>query len=78
MDVLDRILPDGSHIGHNKFMLYLNSKSEPTAVLTASINWTSTGLCAQTNNSLLGNAEFASANSNRPDFTNACGTAAQS
>ncbi|MDR6393535.1 phospholipase D-like domain-containing protein [Paraburkholderia phenoliruptrix] len=53
VDVLDRILPDGSHIGHNKFVLYLNSKSEPAAVLTGSTNWTSTGLCAQTNNSLI-------------------------
>ncbi|MBN3762004.1 phospholipase D-like domain-containing protein [Burkholderia sp. Ac-20365] len=52
-DVLDRMLPDGSHIGHNKFVLYLNSKGAPTAVLTGSTNWTSTGLCAQTNNSLI-------------------------
>ncbi|RDK06127.1 phospholipase D-like domain-containing protein [Cupriavidus lacunae] len=53
VDVLDRMLPDGNHIGHNKFMLYLDSKNVPTAVLTGSTNWTSTGLCAQTNNSLI-------------------------
>ncbi len=53
VDVLDRILPDGSHIGHNKFVLYLDAQNKPTAVLTGSTNWTSTGLCAQTNNSLI-------------------------
>lgn len=47
------MLPDGNHIGHNKFMLYLDAKNVPTAVLTGSTNWTSTGLCAQTNNSLI-------------------------
>ncbi|MGF6573922.1 phosphatidylserine/phosphatidylglycerophosphate/cardiolipin synthase-like enzyme [Paraburkholderia sp. GAS333] len=53
VDILDRILPDGSHIGHNKFVLYLDGKGKPAAVLTGSTNWTSTGLCAQTNNSLI-------------------------
>lgn len=53
MDVLDRILPDGSHIGHNKFVLYMDGQGKPAAVLTGSTNWTSTGLCAQTNNSLI-------------------------
>ncbi len=53
VDILDRMLPDGSHIGHNKFVLYLDSNGKPAAVLTGSTNWTSTGLCAQTNNSLI-------------------------
>jgi len=53
VDVLDRILPDGNHIGHNKFVLYLDAQNKPTAVLTGSTNWTPTGLCAQTNNSLI-------------------------
>lgn len=53
VDMLDRIFPDSSHIGHNKFMLYLDGKGKPAAVLTGSTNWTSTGLCAQTNNSLV-------------------------
>jgi hypothetical protein len=37
----------------NKFVLYLNSKGEPAAVLTGPTNWTSTGLCAHTDNSLI-------------------------
>ncbi|MGF6780843.1 phospholipase D-like domain-containing protein [Paraburkholderia sp. GAS334] len=53
VDVTDRMLPDGSHIGHNKFMLYVDAHGKPTAVLTGSTNWTSTGLCAQTNNSIV-------------------------
>ncbi|MFK4442925.1 phosphatidylserine/phosphatidylglycerophosphate/cardiolipin synthase-like enzyme [Caballeronia udeis] len=53
VDVTDRMLPDGSHIGHNKFMLYVDAKSTPASVLTGSTNWTPTGLCAQTNNSIV-------------------------
>lgn len=53
VDMLDRMFPDSSHIGHNKFMLYVDSKGKPDTVLTGSTNWTSTGLCAQTNNSLV-------------------------
>lgn len=52
VDVTDRMLPDG-HIGHNKFMVYVNSEGKPQAVLTGSTNWTSTGLCAQSNNALV-------------------------
>lgn len=52
-DIIDRMLPDGSHIGHNKFMLYADVHGKPAAVLTGSTNWTSTGLCAQTNNSIV-------------------------
>ncbi|WP_368623402.1 phospholipase D-like domain-containing protein [Paraburkholderia sp. BR13444] len=53
VDILDRMLPDGNHIGHNKFVLYLDAENNPAAVLTGSTNWTPTGLCAQTNNSLI-------------------------
>ena len=48
----DRIMPNG-HIGHNKFLVYVDSKNKPRAVLFGSTNWTPTGLCAQTNNSLV-------------------------
>ena len=51
VNVIDRILGDGS-IPHNKFMV-LNQKGAPVAVLTGSTNWTSTGLCTQTNNALV-------------------------
>lgn len=49
--VIDRILPAG-HIPHNKFVL-LKEGGQPSTVLTGSTNWTSTGLCTQTNNALL-------------------------
>ena len=49
--VIDRILGKGS-IPHNKFMV-LTESGKPTAVLSGSTNWTSTGLCTQTNNALV-------------------------
>ncbi|WP_315744865.1 MULTISPECIES: phospholipase D-like domain-containing protein [unclassified Bradyrhizobium] len=49
--VIDRILGKGD-IPHNKFMV-LTQSGEPTAVLSGSTNWTSTGLCTQTNNALI-------------------------
>lgn len=49
--VVDRILQKGS-IPHNKFMV-LSQNNAPVATLTGSTNWTSTGLCTQTNNALI-------------------------
>lgn len=49
--VTDRILAKGD-IPHNKFMV-LTENGKPTAVLSGSTNWTSTGLCTQTNNALV-------------------------
>ena len=49
--VIDRILGKGS-IPHNKFMV-LSQNGKPAAVLSGSTNWTSTGLCTQTNNALV-------------------------
>jgi phosphatidylserine/phosphatidylglycerophosphate/cardiolipin synthase-like enzyme len=46
-------LPPSSHIVHNKFLIYVDAKKRPQAVLTGSTNWTATGLCAQTNNALV-------------------------
>lgn len=48
----DRIMPAG-HIGHNKFLVYVDDHNKPKAVLLGSTNWTPTGLCAQTNNTLI-------------------------
>ena len=48
----DRIMPS-NHIGHNKFLVYVDKNKKPKAVLLGSTNWTSTGLCAQTNNTLI-------------------------
>lgn len=49
--VIDRILGKGS-IPHNRFMV-LSQNGAPVAVLSGSSNWTSTGLCTQTNNALV-------------------------
>ncbi|HWA70792.1 MAG TPA: phospholipase D-like domain-containing protein [Polyangiaceae bacterium] len=49
---VNRILSSG-HIGHNKFLVYVNGAGKPKAVLCGSTNWTPTGLCAQTNNTLV-------------------------
>ena len=46
-------LPPSSHIVHNKFLVYVDRRNKPQAVLTGSTNWTTTGLCAQTNNALV-------------------------
>jgi phosphatidylserine/phosphatidylglycerophosphate/cardiolipin synthase-like enzyme len=48
----DRIMPS-NHIGHNKFLVYVDQNAKPRAVLFGSTNWTSTGLCAQTNNTVV-------------------------
>jgi hypothetical protein len=50
-NVIDRILGKGD-IPHNKFMV-LSENDQPTAVLSGSTNWTSTGLCTQSNNALI-------------------------
>jgi phosphatidylserine/phosphatidylglycerophosphate/cardiolipin synthase-like enzyme len=47
-----RIMP-GGHIGHNKFLIYEDSSGKAQAVLFGSTNWTSTGLCTQTNNTMV-------------------------
>src|ERR1700687_3891219 len=46
-------LPPSGHIVHNKFLIYVDGKNTPQAVLIGSTNWTTTGLCAQTNNALV-------------------------
>jgi phosphatidylserine/phosphatidylglycerophosphate/cardiolipin synthase-like enzyme len=46
-------LPPSSHIVHNKFLIHVDSSGTPQAVLTGSCNWTDTGMCAQTNNSIV-------------------------
>ncbi len=38
---------------HNKFLIYVDASGVPQAVLTGSCNWTATGMCAQTNNSIV-------------------------
>jgi phosphatidylserine/phosphatidylglycerophosphate/cardiolipin synthase-like enzyme len=55
VNVIDRILHVGD-IPHNKFLV-LTQNDTPTAVLSGSTNWTSTGLCTQTNNALIINSQ---------------------
>jgi phosphatidylserine/phosphatidylglycerophosphate/cardiolipin synthase-like enzyme len=45
--------PPSGHIVHNKFLIYVDASGVPQAVLTGSCNWTDTGLCAQTNNTIV-------------------------
>jgi hypothetical protein len=51
MKITDRMFNNNS-IGHNKFVIYLEN-NEPLSVMTGSTNWTSTGLCAQSNNAVI-------------------------
>jgi phosphatidylserine/phosphatidylglycerophosphate/cardiolipin synthase-like enzyme len=51
-EIYDRIMPSG-HIAHNKFLVYADDGGIARAVLFGSTNWTSTGLCAQTNNTIV-------------------------
>lgn len=50
--VHDRMF-NNSHIGHNKFAVWLDQTGQPRAVVTGSTNWTSTGICGQSNNALI-------------------------
>lgn len=52
INIIDRFVP-GGHIGHNKFVVYVDSHNKPKAVLLGSTNWTANGLCAQSNNALI-------------------------
>jgi phosphatidylserine/phosphatidylglycerophosphate/cardiolipin synthase-like enzyme len=49
--VHDRMF-NNDHIGHNKFAVWRND-GNASAVMTGSTNWTSTGLCGQSNNALI-------------------------
>lgn len=51
VQLTDRFVPSSS-IGHNKFVVWSDAAG-PQEVLTGSTNWTSTGLCSQTNNALI-------------------------
>ena len=50
--IYNRLLSD-NQIGHNKFVVYVDKSGHPRAVLFGSTNWTPTGLCAQTNNTIV-------------------------
>jgi len=48
----NRMFNNSAHIGHNKFAVLLDRTGRPTAVWSGSTNWTPTGLCAQSNNTI--------------------------
>ncbi|RUW64860.1 phospholipase D-like domain-containing protein, partial [Mesorhizobium sp. M1E.F.Ca.ET.063.01.1.1] len=50
--VTDRLF-NNNHIGHNKFAVYRDAHGKPQAVMTGSTNWTSTGICGQSNNAFV-------------------------
>lgn len=50
--IADRMFNNNQSIGHNKFVIYCENK-KPLSVMTGSTNWTSNGLCAQSNNAVI-------------------------
>jgi phosphatidylserine/phosphatidylglycerophosphate/cardiolipin synthase-like enzyme len=49
----NRMFNNSAHIGHNKFAVLLDKTGKPTVVWSGSTNWTPTGLCAQSNNTIV-------------------------
>nr|WP_315203243.1 phospholipase D-like domain-containing protein [uncultured Flavobacterium sp.] len=52
LDIVDRMV-GANHIGHNKFVIYVDKNGNPKSILSGSTNWTTTGLCAQSNNAII-------------------------
>ncbi len=52
-EVIDRLFNNTSRIGHNKFVVQVGPDGVAKAVLTGSTNWTDTGLCTQSNNTII-------------------------
>ncbi|MCA0012998.1 phospholipase D-like domain-containing protein [Mesorhizobium sp. B292B1B] len=52
VEVTDRLF-NNNHIGHNKFAVYRDAQGKPQSVMTGSTNWTSTGICGQSNNAFV-------------------------
>jgi phosphatidylserine/phosphatidylglycerophosphate/cardiolipin synthase-like enzyme len=49
----NRMFNNSAHIGHNKFAVLLDRDDKPIVVWTGSTNWTPTGVCAQSNNTIV-------------------------
>lgn len=52
-EVIDRMFNNADRIGHNKFAVIVGTDGKPRRVLTGSTNWTDTGLCTQSNNTII-------------------------
>jgi phosphatidylserine/phosphatidylglycerophosphate/cardiolipin synthase-like enzyme len=50
--MIDRMFNTSARIGHNKFAVYIKG-GKALAVMTGSTNWTETGLCTQSNNTII-------------------------
>jgi phosphatidylserine/phosphatidylglycerophosphate/cardiolipin synthase-like enzyme len=50
--MVDRMFNSSARIGHNKFAVYVKD-DKALAVMTGSTNWTETGLCTQSNNTII-------------------------
>jgi phosphatidylserine/phosphatidylglycerophosphate/cardiolipin synthase-like enzyme len=50
--VKDRMF-NNNHIGHNKFAVFRAANGAAKSVMTGSTNWTTTGICGQSNNALI-------------------------
>jgi phosphatidylserine/phosphatidylglycerophosphate/cardiolipin synthase-like enzyme len=46
----DRMFNGSGHIGHNKFLVYVDAGGQARSVLTGSTNWTWSGVAGQSNN----------------------------
>lgn len=55
-EVVDRMFNNADRIGHNKFAVIVAADGKPRKVLTGSTNWTDTGLCTQSNNTIVSDA----------------------
>ena len=52
-ELIDRMFNTTARIGHNKFLVHTDKDDNPLRALTGSTNWTDTGLCTQSNNTLI-------------------------
>lgn len=52
VSLTNRMVSKG-HFGHNKFVVFCDPQGKAQSVLSGSLNWTSTGLCTQANNSIV-------------------------
>ena len=50
--MIDRMFNSSARIGHNKFAVYVKG-GKALAVMSGSTNWTETGLCTQSNNTII-------------------------
>ncbi|URD35160.1 phospholipase D-like domain-containing protein [Methylobacterium tardum] len=61
-EMQDRFFNGSGHIGHNKFVVFVDDAGTPRSVLTGSTNWTWSGVAGQSNNCIrIDNSQIAAA-----------------